>query len=89
MKRQPTNRYDAAVAGTSFRKEAAAFTTIADVLEGRPKEEACAIMAGVCSVLGFYDQAETFIDLARHWRMVTDQAAELDAAEPVAVLEGA
>lgn len=63
---------------TGFTQEAEAFLKVAQILDGRPKEEACAILAGVCSSLGFYDQARIFIDLAQHWRAV-DEAAAADA----------
>lgn len=51
-----------------FTKEVTALQKIADVLEGRSNEEACAIMAAVSSILGFYDQARAFNECAANYR---------------------
>jgi hypothetical protein len=74
-------KLDDAVSVTGFKQEAEALLAIANVLDGRCKEESCAILAAVSSVLGFYDQAEKFLDMARHWREITDQALEMEAQE--------
>lgn len=48
--------------------DAQALLAVAQVLDGRPNEEQCAIMAAVSATLGFYDEAQQFLNLARAYR---------------------
>jgi len=68
-----------AVAATGFVKEAEAFLKIAQILDGRSKEEACAIMGAVASALGFYELAKGFSDLALQYRAFDAAAFEQEA----------
>ena len=71
-----------AVAATGLVKEAEAMLKVAEILEGRSKEEACSIMAAICAVLGFYDDAHRFVALAKCWREVVEREAENYNPEP-------
>jgi len=76
-----TGSLQAAAKKLGLLADAEALLAVARILDGRPNEEQCAIMAAVSATLGFYDEAERFIELARSYREYEREQLSREVAE--------